>query len=102
MSPYQGAERELYTEAVRVVAAVAAARVRNSEQDALALHLAFQETARELGIPSSSAWSILYAAAISAVHGLVNLVADVEDTEASEVTERMVFAAVEQVATGAL
>lgn len=102
MSPYQGAEKELYEEAIRVVAGVTAARVRGSEQDVLSLHLGFQISAQELRIPKATAWSILYAASISALHGMVNLAAEVQGTTQADVAERMVFAAVEQVATGAL
>lgn len=102
MIAYQGAELKLYEEAVRTVAGVAAARVRGDEDDTLALHLGFHAMAVELDITRSAAWSILYAASSAAIHGLVNLVADVQETPPEEVTERMVYAAVEQVATGAL
>lgn len=102
MKPYQGVELELYTEAMRTVPAVASARVRDAEDDSRMLVQTYMDRADELEIPRSSAWAILYSAAQVHIVGLIDLVADVQDTDPAEVCERMIQATVEQVASGAL
>lgn len=102
MISYQGAEREFYAEALRAVAAVASARARNDGPLNLLTVKALMMTGDELGVDRMTAWSILYTASQVTISSLVEHIADLEDTEGTEVTERMVFAAMESVATGAL
>lgn len=68
---YVGAEAMVYIEAQRTVPAVAAARARNSTEDAQRLYSGFLEYADELGVPRSTAWSIMAAAANSWVYQLL-------------------------------
>ncbi|MEO6205034.1 MAG: hypothetical protein ABIO67_06600 [Mycobacteriales bacterium] len=102
MISYQGAERQLYAEGLRVVAAVAAARAEGRGDDAALLVQGYHRQGREWGVAMTSAWAILYAAAQVTVQSVVHTLADAEDTTCSEVAERMVGAALESVATDAL
>ena len=101
MITYQGAELELYKEALRTVPARLAARAHGRQADALALLEAYQRTATEYGVSQQSAWSILCTASEITAMSLVHAVAAADDTDALEVTGRMVQAAVEQAVSGA-
>lgn len=101
MISYQGVELELYKEALRTVPARLAARARGNEPDALALVQVYHQVAKELGVPASTAWSILCTASEVTAMSLVNAVAVEQETDALEVTSRMVQAAVEQAVSGA-
>lgn len=102
MTPFQGPERALYEEALRVVPAMAATRVRGDENDGMMLMQGYMRTASEHGIPRTSAWAILYSASQVQIAALVDFAAKVSDEEPATITERMVAAAVEAVATGAI
>lgn len=102
MITYTGKQRELYAEALRTVPAVTAARIRESDEDAFLLTLAYVRQGREWGIDDATVWSILSSAASSTILGLVNLVADVEEVESLDVVDRMIAVAAQQVASGAL
>ena len=102
MISYQGSERELYTEALRTVAAIVSARAHGRFNDVLALHQAYQQVARELGVAPCNAWAIMSSAAVVSMVGLVEHIAELEGGTVHAVADRMVFAAVERVASGAL
>jgi hypothetical protein len=102
VNSYQGPELELYLEALRVVPALTSARVRSAKADGMALRVHYIRLAGDLGIPDSTAWSILATASDAVILGLVNLVAEIEEVSALNVAERMVLAALDQVASGAV
>lgn len=102
MIAYQGAERELYAEAMRTAAAIARTRAAGRDGDVLAIHQAYQQSAHEMGIDPGSAWAILSSATSVTVFSLVQHIAEIEGTSVQNVTERMVVAAAAKVASGAL
>lgn len=99
--PYQGRELALYREAMRVVPAIASARARGADADVQGLYEAFLRDAEEICVPRSTAWSILTVASQVIIAGLVNYLAEIEETTSVEVSSRLVVAAVDQAATSA-
>lgn len=92
-SAYNAIEARMYSEAMRLVPAVAAARMRECPADAFALYQGFIDDCAEVKIPAEGAWSMLTAAAMVWSTQLFERQAQLENTCVHEVIEAAVAAA---------
>ena len=102
MIPYKGAHLELYKEALRMVPALAAARLRENESDGLVLVRGYLELAEEHNVDPQSAWGIAFSAAQVTIFSLVATVSAQAQEDPYEIVLKMVAAAQDSVASGAL
>lgn len=102
MTPYQGPQLELYKEALRTVPALAAARLRDDENDGLVLVRSYLDLASELNIEPQTAWGIAFSASQVTIFSLVDSLATQACVEPYDVVQKMVAAAQHSVATNAL
>lgn len=70
MSGYSASERAVYTEAIRIVPGLIAAKERESPQDASELFEAYMKMAKQHGLTNQRRWSILFTATMHWAHQL--------------------------------
>lgn len=70
MSGYTPAEKIVYTEALRTVPGLVAAKERKAADDASRLFEGYMVVARENGLNATQSWSIMFNASIHWVHQL--------------------------------
>lgn len=102
MSPYTGSKRKVYEEALRTVPGLMAARVRGADDDAFTLTKLYLDFASQLGVETSTAWSVMAAASQATLLGVINLAADLEEVSPGDVVERIIATTTQMVATGEL
>lgn len=90
---YSGNEATVYAEAMRLVPAVAAARLREAPDDAFTLYEGYVNDAKAIGVCAESAWAMLSSAGIVWVTQLIEHQAQTEDICCHAVVENAVAAA---------
>lgn len=89
MSVYSETGLKLYSEAVRVVPGLIAAKERKAPKDAQTLFEGYMALAKEQHVSEGQAWSILFNAAIHWVHQLAKVRAQDRSTEIFEIINDM-------------
>lgn len=97
---YQGAEAQVYEDAMLLVPGVAAARQRGSWEDVNVLYDGYLTDAETMGVPARTAWSILSVCQMHWIGGLYEDLALARNETFSEVIAFSVQSAADWAATG--